>query len=812
MTAAPDVLVAGLPESTVDWLGRRLPGAKIAAAHESPAAADALAGSSWSLLVLDAGLPGLPAMDLLRHARTLPTAESVPVIYCARGRPDARESQALVSRLAVDHILLHPIDPEELLRCMAAMLGMTPEKEPAPAADSRTQLSAAVTGLWERFRGTVLGRVDAVEDAAIALLEGRLDEELRRHATREAHKLAGSVGTFGFAEGSRIAREIEGMLEGSAPLGQGEALRLSELAVALRAELERPHAQREVPAPAAAEEDDRPLLLVVDDDAELVERLSMEASGRDLRVESVAGIREARRAVARRRPDVVLLSLSSGEGADDGLAFLEQLADGSPPVPAVVLTEQTTFTDRVEVARRGGRGFLQKPVPPARVVDTLQQVLQRSAAGETKILAVDDDPQILAAIRALLEGRGLRVSTLDDPLQFWETLERTAPDLLMLDVDMPHLSGIELCRVVRNDPRWSGLPILFLTARVDAQTVERVFSAGADDYVSKPFVGPELVTRINNRLDRIHLHRTLAETDPLTGVANRRRSEEVISHFLRLASRQQKPLSVAVIDLDLFKQVNDRHGHAVGDEVLQRMAKLLLRAFRAEDVVARWGGEEFVIGMFGMDKGDGVQRLTQVLARTAEEEFEGAEGARFAVTFSAGIAEFPADGADLASLYRAADAALYQAKAGGRNRVCAAGWGEGEDHATESVDVLLVEDDSALAGLLMHALDTRGYRTHWLQDGQAAVDALLGASPALRARVVLLDVDLPGMDGMGVLRTLDREQVLQRTRVVMLTARSNETETLKTLETGAFDHVAKPFSIPVLLQRIRRALEGEPSA
>lgn len=763
----------------------------------------ALTGRSWSLLVLDAGIPDLPAVDALRSVRVFPEGRSIPVVFCARGRVDAGAAQTLVGTLGVNHLLYHPLDREELLRHVAAILGIDPLPEAAetPAA----QLGAAVGALWDKFRDTIFARVDAVDGAAVALLEGKLDEETRRGAEREAHKLAGAAGSFGFAEASRLAREAEGILGGSATLAPAEVLRLGELAVALRAELERGPAPAPEPARVHAA-DDRPFLLVVDEDRELAERLAIEAGGRQFRTEVAAGVPQARRVLSRQRPDLVLLDLSSEDGLPAGLEFLAELSRREPPIPAVVLTARSDFTDRVEVARRGGRGFLQKPVSPKQAVDAVLGVLRERTPADTHLLAVDDDPAVLAAVRALLEPRGIRVTTLGDPLRFWDTLEQTAPDVLVLDVDMPHLGGLELCRVVRNDPRWTGIPVLFLTARTDADTVQRVFAAGADDFVAKPFVGPELVTRLTNRLDRVQLHRTLAETDPLTGLANRRKSEEVAQHFLRLAARKEQPFSLAVIDLDHFKAVNDRAGHAAGDEVLQRMARLLLRSFRAEDVVARWGGEEFVIGMFGMEKGAGVQRLTQVLGRFSQERFDGPDGEEFSVTFSAGIAEFPSDGRELPDLYRIADQALYQAKEEGRARVCGAGWSADAAPDVAAVDVLLVDDDPALAGLLLHALETRGFRTQWLQDGEAAVQALVGEQPALRAKVVLLDVDLPGLDGVGVLRALGSAGVLARTRVVMLTARSSEAETLRTLELDAFDHVAKPFSIPVLLQRIRRAL------
>jgi DNA-binding response OmpR family regulator len=134
------------------------------------------------------------------------------------------------------------------------------------------------------------------------------------------------------------------------------------------------------------------------------------------------------------------------------------------------------------------------------------------------------------------------------------------------------------------------------------------------------------------------------------------------------------------------------------------------------------------------------------------------------------------------------------------------GWQAGQ--TTQSVDIVLVDDDEALGGLLLHALETRGYRVCWLQDGTDAAEALAGPSPHLRARLILLDVDLPSLDGLSVLRRLAQDGVVPRTRVIMLTFRSSEDEILQALHLGACDHIAKPFSVPVLMQRIRRDFTG----
>ena len=125
-----------------------------------------------------------------------------------------------------------------------------------------------------------------------------------------------------------------------------------------------------------------------------------------------------------------------------------------------------------------------------------------------------------------------------------------------------------------------------------------------------------------------------------------------------------------------------------------------------------------------------------------------------------------------------------------------------------SVDVVLVDDDEVLSGLLLHTLKTQGYQTEWIADGQVAADKLRGPTPTVKARIVVLDVNLPSLDGISVLRELSRTGALKETKVIMLTVRSSEPEVLSTLQLGAFDHVAKPVSVPVLMQRIKRALES----
>jgi CheY-like chemotaxis protein len=197
---------------------------------------------------------------------------------------------------------------------------------------------------------------------------------------------------------------------------------------------------------------------------------------------------------------------------DAGLTALSNLDRDYPHIPVLVLSQPAeniavtgarSLPQRIEIARRGARVFLSKPLLPSQIFGAIDRVLAQSRVRQARVMIVDDDPILLAGVSALFSRQGMTVTTLAEPSQFWETLEAATPDLLILDLDMPTHDGIELCLAVRTDPQWANLPILFLTAHTAAPSVDRVFAAGADDFVTKPVVDDTLITRVLNRLKRI---------------------------------------------------------------------------------------------------------------------------------------------------------------------------------------------------------------------------------------------------------------------------------------------------------------------
>jgi diguanylate cyclase (GGDEF)-like protein len=289
-----------------------------------------------------------------------------------------------------------------------------------------------------------------------------------------------------------------------------------------------------------------------------------------------------------------------------------------------------------------------------------------------KILIAEDDP----AARRLLETRlpkwGYEVVVASDGNRAWEVLQaEDGPRIAILDWMMPGLDGAELCRRVRARGSEPYVYVILLTVLDREEDVVRGMEAGADDFVSKPFHPNELRARLRAGERIVDLQTRLAEAslrDPVTGLHSRRYLLEFADKFVAGALRRRTNIAVVMCDLDHFKEVNDTYGHDAGDGVLKQAAALISRAVRASDVVIRFGGEEFLVLLPDVSNGAALCVADKVREKIHAARLELPDGGVVALTISAGVSEFPADGDDLSRCIKYADVALYQAKALGRNR------------------------------------------------------------------------------------------------------------------------------------------------
>ncbi|MDZ7966673.1 MAG: response regulator [Nostoc sp. DedSLP03] len=357
----------------------------------------------------------------------------------------------------------------------------------------------SVNRVLERFRNSFVGQVAVLEQAKTALLAGNLNEDLQQNALREAHKLAGSMGSFGYPEGSRLARKIEHLLLEDSLLSPEQISNFSQLVTALQQELTKPAVTFTAPNVPMKQ---TYRLLVIDNDTMLTKQLQAEADSWGIRMKVAPNLATARSLFSLKTPDAVLLDLSFTTAEEDGLILLSEIVERSPNIPVIVFTGRDSLADRLKVSRLGARQFLHKPATTEEIFQAIARVLPQPQTSEAKVLIVDDDPVMLAGLSALLIPWGLEVITLSQSQQFWKVLIATSPDLVVLDLEMPIVNGLELCKVVRQDAQWGDLPILVVTAHTEAEFLQQAFAAGADDFISKPVLGPELVTRVLSRIQR----------------------------------------------------------------------------------------------------------------------------------------------------------------------------------------------------------------------------------------------------------------------------------------------------------------------
>jgi len=287
-----------------------------------------------------------------------------------------------------------------------------------------------------------------------------------------------------------------------------------------------------------------------------------------------------------------------------------------------------------------------------------------------KLLIIDDDPDALEIARIRLAKEGLDIVCAEGGIEGLKLAQTVNPDLILLDLEMPDLSGMEVCRALKADPELCMIPVLFLTASTNAEDKVRGLDLGAVDYVTKPFDAFELCARVRAALRTKHLQDLLiqyAHIDPLTGLPNRRALMERLEVEWARLQRHGGHLSFIMSDIDHFKQVNDRFGHHIGDKMLQEVARAIAKQCRDLDFPTRYGGEEFAV-VVPFENSEGAAQLAarcrQEIAAIAMPFGE----LTLTTTASFGVAE--ATGLDSPeALVQQADAALYEAKNAGRNAV-----------------------------------------------------------------------------------------------------------------------------------------------
>lgn len=283
-----------------------------------------------------------------------------------------------------------------------------------------------------------------------------------------------------------------------------------------------------------------------------------------------------------------------------------------------------------------------------------------------RVLVVEDSQTAVAYIRRALQQHGLDSEAIGDPRRLVATAHSYEPDLVLMDMYMPHCTGVEATRALRQIARFRSVPIVYLSSETDIVQQVEALRLGGDQFLTKPANPVILAAVVKTKIERYREMRRLATKDSLTGLLNHSSAKQRLE-VVRTASPPGKPLCAAMIDIDRFKSINDNFGHPLGDQVIRSLAWLIIGLLRRADPIGRYGGEEFLVGLPGMELDQAHAVLDRLRRDFSTLPHRHAKGALYA-TFSCGVAQLdPPGGID--ELIARADAALLRAKGEGRNCV-----------------------------------------------------------------------------------------------------------------------------------------------
>ena len=297
-----------------------------------------------------------------------------------------------------------------------------------------------------------------------------------------------------------------------------------------------------------------------------------------------------------------------------------------------------------------------------------------------KILIIEDELIFRRMVKKYLLDAGYEIVEAEDGLSAWELFQKEPFQLVITDWMMPGLDGPALVQKIRTSGQKSYTYIIMLTAMDDKDNIVLGLESGADEYLTKPFNSRELIARVASGMRILRLEEELMQAriqmealamhDGLTGLLNRRAIEEYAEAEFNMADRKKQAMSVILLDIDHFKNVNDRFGHKFGDVVLRQVAQTLKEDLRNYDRVGRWGGEEFLLILPDTELKDAVTVAERLRSKTAAVQISLENGETFSIHISLGTACTTEQFQSLAKLIDAADQALYQAKQSGRDRIC----------------------------------------------------------------------------------------------------------------------------------------------
>ncbi len=462
------------------------------------------------------------------------------------------------------------------------------------------------------------------------------------------HRLAGSSGSFGLTELGVEAKKVETWLKEKL---ENKNIIISENDItviknslttlnAARSQEDSDPTFQIKQLESIPSQKDQLLFWLVEDDELLAKELKRQFETFGYKTVIFSDLESAEKAAEDSCPDAILLDVMFKDNNINATAQFAQ-CENLKRLDSIIIfmSAYDDFESRVGAVKLNARGYFLKPVSVPAIVNHLRRIFEISDIPSAHILIIEDDEALANHYKLVLQAAGYEAECLFEPEKIIQTLATFNPEIVLLDLHMPKYSGMEIAGVIRQHEKWTGLPILYLSAETDIELQAKALEKGAEDFLPKPINDHQLLATVKARIIRTRQLDEKISRDSLTGLLKHGVIKDSVNHEVKRAIRKNSNCSIAMIDIDNFKSVNDSYGHAVGDVVITAIATVLQQRLRKSDIIGRYGGEEFVV----------------ILPDCS---------------FSAGLVStesYPKlDGNDLLNT---ADASLYHSKTNGRNQI-----------------------------------------------------------------------------------------------------------------------------------------------
>jgi DNA-binding response OmpR family regulator len=749
-------------------------------------------------------------------------AESISILFFADNLDGPGKLRDLIIEKKVDVVLGKPLIAKELTAAFRKVLGID------RASSEGSSLDQLPESLIEKYEESKFDNLEKLFSLAEQIGETGAKMKLQEFKNL-VHKIAGSAQSFGYAQATKICRRQEhllaehlqkdekGLVDESVVTSLTQFLR--ELVLNFQhvypdepvksAAIEKGHVKELPKRREDAEEEAilRPLLYLVTQNTSLIglfQKLATEMRAEVL-VETDPQIACEELKEQKFDPYGIVIEdyypLHHFYGKELIEAYANVTRSRKPEI--VLLLKEGDMSRQIEDLEEGITYFLKLPVSAEDISKVMRGIIEKTRSGKGRILVVDDDPIACELVKSALKQSNMEVRALTDEADLYKELDSFAPDLLMLDINMPKYKGWQLLKLLRSDVQYMSLIIVIFTGAEKEGVEDEAFALGADEVVFKPFDPKNLQMVVQRLVRRSQALGGVRNRDPATGFYRELAFHAVFQQMIRQNTDSGKTGIIMLLEMKDFDSLSGFLKAAEVRGVLKKVSNIIRESFQGL-IEGSYLGKGKVALLFEDLLISTVLVMFDRFAAAAKKELHDLEYHETA--FGAGCCKFRFSEADIHQVISCAQKALDEALTYSESKIIATRAGDDGVSAKENPKLIVVEDDSDLRRMLTYIFEKRGFTVITFDAGQKALSFFAKQKEIDKKTILLLDRMLPDMDGVEILRSL-RKKFGKPVKAVFLSSMSSERAVLEGLQEGAVDYITKPFSPQILTQKIEMLLE-----